>query len=113
MDSADGPAPAILTGPLTDDELPADITNEVPALTRIELYGSRPCLFVTTRILVVDMLRHHCHERAQVGLCCAHCCAGGKGVSQWQWAVLCMVMRCWQAEPDLHGAGTGGHGHTA
>lgn len=40
--------------------LPLDITNEVPALERIHLYrapGGRP-LFVTARILVVDLLAH-------------------------------------------------------
>ena len=68
MDSADVPAAAILTGPLTEDELPADITNEVPALTRIELYGSRPCLFVTTRILVVDMLSRRVQGRHISGI---------------------------------------------
>ncbi len=41
-----------------DSELlmPYDVTNEVSASGRIELYRSKPCLFVTTRILVVDML---------------------------------------------------------
>ena len=68
MDSADVPAAAILAGPLTDSELPADITNEVPALTRIELYGSCPCLFVTTRILVVDMLSRRVQGRHISGI---------------------------------------------
>lgn len=36
--------------------MPYDVTNEVSAAGRIELYRSKPCLFVTTRILVVDML---------------------------------------------------------
>lgn len=36
--------------------MPFDVTNEVSAAGRIELYRSKPCLFVTTRILVVDML---------------------------------------------------------
>ena len=42
----------------TEPELlmPFDVTNEVSAAGRIDLYRSKPCLFVTTRILVVDML---------------------------------------------------------
>ena len=36
--------------------MPVDVTNEVSAAGRIDLYRSKPCLFVTTRILVVDML---------------------------------------------------------
>lgn len=36
--------------------LPFDVTNEVSAAGRIDLYKNKPCLFVTTRILVVDML---------------------------------------------------------
>ena len=36
--------------------MPYDVTNEVSAAGRIDLYRSKPCLFVTTRILVVDML---------------------------------------------------------
>lgn len=35
---------------------PVEVTNEVPAADRIQLYRSRACCFVTTRILVVDML---------------------------------------------------------
>ena len=36
--------------------MPFDVTNEVSASGRIDLYQTKPCLFVTTRILVVDML---------------------------------------------------------
>ena len=36
--------------------MPYDVTNEVSAAGRIDLYRGKPCLFVTTRILVVDML---------------------------------------------------------
>ena len=36
--------------------MPYDVTNEVSAASRIDMYRSKPCLFVTTRILVVDML---------------------------------------------------------
>ena len=36
--------------------MPFDVTNEVSAAGRIDLYRTKPCLFVTTRILVVDML---------------------------------------------------------
>lgn len=36
--------------------LPEEITNEVPAAERAALYHSASCLFVTTRILVVDLL---------------------------------------------------------
>lgn len=42
------PAPELL--------MPFDVTNEVSAAGRIDMYRSKPCLFVTTRILVVDML---------------------------------------------------------
>ena len=40
----------------TSLSMPFDVTNEVSAAVRIDLYRSKPCLFVTTRILVVDML---------------------------------------------------------
>lgn len=36
--------------------MPVDVTNEISSAGRIDLYRSKPCLFVTTRILVVDML---------------------------------------------------------
>lgn len=36
--------------------MPFDVTNEVSSAGRLDLYRSKPCLFVTTRILVVDML---------------------------------------------------------
>ncbi len=39
-----------------DMEMPVDVTNEISAAGRIELYRGKACLFVTTRILVVDML---------------------------------------------------------
>ena len=42
--------------PLAPSELPMEITNETPAAARTELYQMRGCLFVTTRILVVDFL---------------------------------------------------------
>ena len=53
---ADGQSTA--TTAETEPELlmPFDVTNEVSAAGRIHLYRSKPCLFVTTRILVVDML---------------------------------------------------------
>ncbi|KAL4433054.1 hypothetical protein ABPG77_006481 [Micractinium sp. CCAP 211/92] len=37
-------------------EVPAEVTNEVPAAERQALYSTASCLFVTTRILVVDQL---------------------------------------------------------
>ena len=42
-------------------ELPVEVTNETPSAQRIELYRSRACLFVTTRILVVDLLSARVH----------------------------------------------------
>jgi DNA excision repair protein ERCC-4 len=36
--------------------VPAEVTADVAAAERAALYASRPCLFVTTRILVVDQL---------------------------------------------------------
>ena len=39
-----------------EPELPVDITNSTPSLQRIRLYRTKSCLFITTRILVVDML---------------------------------------------------------
>ncbi|KAL3151984.1 hypothetical protein ABBQ32_001106 [Trebouxia sp. C0010 RCD-2024] len=59
--STEGPDAArqlIPTSAETEPELllPFDVTNEVSAAGRIDLYKSKPCLFVTTRILVVDML---------------------------------------------------------
>ena len=43
------------------NELPVEVTNETPSGQRIELYRSRACLFVTTRILVVDLLSARVH----------------------------------------------------
>jgi ERCC4-related helicase len=37
-------------------EVPGEVTAEVAAAERAALYATRPCLFVTTRILVVDQL---------------------------------------------------------
>ena len=37
-------------------EVPAEVTNEVAAAERQALYATRSCLFVTTRILVVDQV---------------------------------------------------------
>lgn len=37
-------------------EMPAEVTADVAATERASLYASRACLFVTTRILVVDLL---------------------------------------------------------
>jgi len=57
--TADGANQAQPNGSNADDMqllMPYDVTNEVSAGSRIELYRSKPCLFVTTRILVVDML---------------------------------------------------------
>ena len=41
---------------VVEPELPVDITNSTPSLQRIRLYRTKSCLFITTRILVVDML---------------------------------------------------------
>eukprot|EP00877_Chromochloris_zofingiensis_P000132 jgi/Chrzof1/10119/Cz04g29130.t1 len=47
---------------------PVEITNEVPAIDRIEHYKSRGCCFVTTRILVVDLLSHRVLPRDIAGM---------------------------------------------
>ena len=51
-------APETTQSPQNDLDIimPVDVTNEISAAGRIDLYRSKPCLFVTTRILVVDML---------------------------------------------------------
>lgn len=36
--------------------MPVEVTNEMPAAARVELYRTQSCLFITTRILVVDLL---------------------------------------------------------
>ncbi|GLC33404.1 hypothetical protein PLESTB_000071900 [Pleodorina starrii] len=50
---------------------PVDITNEVPASERVQLYraspGGRP-LFITPRILVVDLLSHRLRGREVAGV---------------------------------------------
>ncbi|GLC66509.1 hypothetical protein PLESTF_000438200 [Pleodorina starrii] len=50
---------------------PVDITNEVPASERVQLYraspGGRP-LFITPRILVVDLLAHRLRGREVAGV---------------------------------------------
>ena len=49
-------------------ELPVDITNEMPSSLRTELYQTKACLFVTTRILVVDMLNSVVQPKQVAGL---------------------------------------------
>jgi len=41
---------------------------QVPAMERIELYRSRRCCFVTTRILVVDLLTHRLAPQQVAGV---------------------------------------------
>ncbi|GAB4818898.1 hypothetical protein N2152v2_005944 [Parachlorella kessleri] len=48
--------------------LPAEVTNEVPAAERSTLYHAHACLFVTTRILVVDLLSSRLAARDIAGL---------------------------------------------
>ena len=38
--------------------MPLDVTNETPAAARVQLYQTQSCVFITTRILVVDFLVH-------------------------------------------------------
>ncbi len=38
--------------------MPLDVTNETPSAARMQLYQTQSCLFITTRILVVDFLVH-------------------------------------------------------
>lgn len=47
---------------------PAEVTAEVPATERGSLYRSAACLFVTTRILVVDLLSGRLQPTEVVGL---------------------------------------------
>jgi len=65
-------------GPEEDDGVPVEVTNETPSAQRIELYRSRVCLFVTTRILVVDLLSGRVHgnqvrRRARPARCPVMC----------------------------------------
>ena len=49
---------AAVTGGGIEPELPMDVANDTPALARVELYRTKSCIFITTRILVVDLLNH-------------------------------------------------------
>ena len=51
---ADEPLADDAAEPMTD--VPVDVTNEMPSAQRTELYQTKANLFVTTRILVVDLL---------------------------------------------------------
>ena len=51
-------------------ELPVDVTNEMPSNLRTELYQTKACLFVTTRILVVDLLNSVVQPKQ---VCCFSC----------------------------------------
>lgn len=53
---------------LKASELPVEITNETPAAGRTELYQTRGCLFVTTRILVVDFLNSRLRSSQVAGI---------------------------------------------
>ena len=46
--------------------MPLDVTNETPSAARMQLYQTQSCLFITTRILVVDFLVHRL-QPSQVG----------------------------------------------
>ena len=48
--------------------LPTDVTADVPAPERLALYRSTACCFVTTRILVVDLLCGRAQPKAIAGL---------------------------------------------
>ena len=49
-------------------EAPYEITNETPSAARIELYQTKGCLFVTTRILVVDFLNARLRSSQVAGI---------------------------------------------
>ena len=53
---------------LQPSELPMDITNETPSAARTALYQTRGCLFVTTRILVVDFLNSRLRSSQVAGI---------------------------------------------
>ena len=46
--------------------VPLEVTNETPSAARMQLYQTQSCLFITTRILVVDFLVHRL-QPSQVG----------------------------------------------
>lgn len=56
------------TGGLKSSDLPMEITNETPSAARTELYQTRGCLFVTTRILVVDFLNARLRSSQVAGI---------------------------------------------
>jgi hypothetical protein len=55
-------------GPHERPDVPLEVNNEVSAPDREELYRTQACLFVTTRILVVDMLNNRIQPRQIAGI---------------------------------------------
>lgn len=51
--------------------MPLEVTNETPSAARMQLYQTQSCLFITTRILVVDFLVHRL-QPSQVGSSIMH-----------------------------------------
>ena len=62
--------------------MPLDVTNETPSAARMQLYQTQSCLFITTRILVVDFLVQRL-QPSQVGvLCHAMCTSSSTAVAR-------------------------------
>lgn len=55
-------------GQNTDESFPFEVTAELPTAERLRQYASQSCLFVTTRILVVDLLSGRLDPSAVSGI---------------------------------------------
>lgn len=80
-------------------QLPVEVTNETLAAARGELYRTQSCIFITTRILVVDLLTNRLQARQVLRICAKHlpttpiklhCCHVLFPCSGFGWKYLCM-----------------------
>ena len=71
--------------------MPLEVTNETPAAARVQLYQTQSCVFITTRILVVDFLVHRLQPSQVRPLNLLLCTtAGGRWLARW---LLCRQER--------------------
>ena len=105
--AADRPGKASVNNNGSAAQLPVEVTNETLAAARGELYRTQSCIFITTRILVVDLLtnRLQAHQVlriywAQINFpfCCILSCLSSSGSSVCMGSIPCMLQRSGRLE---------------
>lgn len=70
--AADGPGKGSVNRNGSAAQLPVEVTNETLAAARGELYRTQSCIFITTRILVVDLLTNRLQAHQVLRICAKH-----------------------------------------